>query len=338
MITTLVLGSLPGCFPELQLKECVDFSLGVVEGCSDPCKVYCEYVSGQCPDLFTAAQCETDCRFDVPQAAKTGEPGETGRDTLACRITEARAGRCDSAGIPASVACPTADCVAYCQEVSTNCPEQYPDNTVCLTSCLTIPARSTPESQNSVECRLKQAQDAAALAGPERASACAAAGLTGGEVCGTPCEIYCNIAEQNCTADLQIYGSRRECIDICSLFPPGSRDDDFNVDGPEADSTGCRTWHAAAAGNSAGDPPIHCPHARVYNPMFCGSRFGMGQAPREWPCSTYCNLVQRNCPDRYPSASACQMDCATFPELNGLSEMDQPNIFPLTSTVCPTSG
>lgn len=341
--TTLSLAAavlfLPGCIELPPLPACIDFSLPT-EGCSDPCKTYCDYVVEQCPGEFNSVPaCEADCRFELPESVKTGEPGEEGRDTLACRITQARNGNCDSAGLAPSLECPTINCVEYCDVMATNCPDEYQnDNRLCLGTCSNFPLRNTATSSNSVSCRLEQAERAGQLpAGPDRENACLAAGVTGGTVCGDECDFYCTAVERNCVGERRLYSDRTTCLEVCRLFPLGS-EADFNVDGPDGDTAGCRLWHAVAAGDSDEAAGIHCPHAGVYNPMFCGSRFPMGTAPRTWPCSTYCTLVLRNCPGTYPDRNACQAACASFPELDGLGEMEQPDIYPLTGLTCPSGG
>lgn len=344
VLSALALSSpLAGCIDLPPLKTCAEFPLGIAE-CSDPCQTYCEaVVESSCSTLFASQQdCQTQCEFDF-EGARTGEPGETGRNTLACRITQAQAGNCSAAGLQTSADCASTECRQYCSVIAANCRnedattqnQQYDTESQCLTSCETFALTDAEAgSRNSLECRLSQAQMAETLTGTDLAGTCDAAGFQGGEVCGTPCEVYCNTVEKNCIGDLAPYSSTQTCLATCALFPSGSRED-ATVDGAAGDTAGCRSWHANAAGNSAGDPPIHCPHARVYHPMFCGTRFDMNP-PGDWPCFTFCRLVERNCPGVYTDENDCRSACAAFPELVGLDPSQQPQIYPVSSLECPT--
>ncbi|MEO1227854.1 MAG: hypothetical protein AAFZ18_03040 [Myxococcota bacterium] len=339
VLTALFFLSAASCFPELKLRDCREFPLGSTEGCRPACDEFCEFVVPLCPGIVeqgTVDACKSICR---EKALPGGDPATAlEEDSLACRLNEAEAGRCSSAGFDPSPACPNTACKNYCDSMVDVCPGEWPDRTACLSSCTSgeIPAMSTPTNPNSLECRVAQLNLAANSVGSVREAACEAAGLTGGTVCGSVCDIFCRIQTTNCTGDLSAYDSQAECLATCNLFPPGVLQTDFSMGPPEGNNAACRVWHATAAGQSDTDPPIHCPHTRPYNRMVCGNNFG-DPPPVDWACSHYCELTTSNCPGLYPSAANCMSVCAGFPELQGLGPNDEPPIFPSTSTVCPTS-
>lgn len=334
-------GLLSSCIDLDPLPTCADFSLGR-EGCTDVCKTYCEAVVPLCGSEFDSVNsCRTDCAEELRRrpTINVGEPGSQGEDNLACRITQARSNNCSSAGLQPNADCPPQICNEYCDLMTQFCPppglDRYVNRPACLSSCLDLrPLETTAVDRNSVQCRLDEVRMAPNAANANEVNTlCAAASLAGGSECGEPCAVYCDIVQQNCTGALSVYGgSRKLCEDTCKLFPIGEKDEDqFDLD---ADTAECRVWHAQAAGTSSTAPAIHCPHASVYNPMFCG---GTSNPPREWPCKTYCNLMIQNCRDFYSgNRSLCEADCASFSELDSLTPpLNNPQIYPVTSTSCP---
>ena len=247
-----------GCFPSIQNRGCEEFPLGDSTSECDACTTYCNVLQESCAGIHfgSVSECSTTCNENPTGLELSGTPGATLEPTLACRITEAKAGRCDNAGLAETSACPSAECLSYCNRMSEVCPEQY-QNVDCLSSCVSFPKLTTDTSSDSLECRIGQLTQAENLIiGSDFEAACAAAGLSGGDFCGEPCEIYCNITERNCSNEvdpntgesLAVYPNRGVCEATCALFGFGPRvPDQPGIDG---DTVGCRTWHAAAAGPS----------------------------------------------------------------------------------------
>jgi hypothetical protein len=153
-------------------------------------------------------------------------------------------------------------CAAYCAKVEMNCTasdggtshEQYASVSDCNTYCTTAaawPAGATgDQSGNTIGCRLYHAGAAAA----DPVTHCPHAGPTGGDVCGTWCDNYCQLMAKNCTGANAVYTAAM-CMSKCAMIPTSG-----NVNDTTGDSIQCRIYHLGAA---ATDPVLHCPHAQT---------------------------------------------------------------------------
>ena len=70
----------------------------------------------------------------------------------------------------------------------------------------------------------------------------------------TPCDIYCGLAEANCTEDNAIDWGVSTCADVCASY---ASNPDYEA-GVGGDSIECRTYHLGAPAEE--DPATHCPH------------------------------------------------------------------------------
>ena len=162
-------------------------------------------------------------------------------------------------------------CGAYCAKIQMNCTAsgdggggnaQYPDVNTCTSYCMNAagwPAGTSADtSGNTLGCRLYHAGAAAA----DPVLHCPHAGPTGGKVCGSLCENYCQLMAKNCTGANAIY-DMATCMSNCTMIPDNGQPNDTT-----GNSVQCRIYHLGVA---AADPVTHCPHSRIItDPMFTG--------------------------------------------------------------------
>ena len=157
----------------------------------------------------------------------------------------------------------TPTCAAYCAKVQMNCTagsgdggghEQYADVATCTSYCMTAadwPAGMTGDtSGNTIGCRLYHAGAAAA----DPTTHCPHAGPTGGNVCGSWCENYCQLMAKNCTGANAVYDAAT-CMTKCATIPTSGQ-----VNDTTGNSIQCRIYHLGVA---ASDPATHCAHAKT---------------------------------------------------------------------------
>jgi hypothetical protein len=152
-------------------------------------------------------------------------------------------------------------CTDYCNKVQMNCTgsgddggsgnAQYASTSACVSYCTSAagwPAGTTgAQSGNTIACRLYHAGAAAA----DPVFHCPHAGPTGGNICGSWCENYCQLAARNCTGANAVYPSN--CMAQCAMFATNG-----HVNDTTGNTVQCRLYHLGAA---ATDPTLHCPHA-----------------------------------------------------------------------------
>lgn len=153
-------------------------------------------------------------------------------------------------------------CAQYCAKIAMTCQNggdagsfaQYASTADCMNWCDSIAAWPTgmtgATSGNTVACRLYHAGAAAA----DPVTHCPHAGPTGGNICGSWCENYCQLMAKNCTGSNAVYDAAT-CMTKCATIPTSG----------EANDTGgntiqCRITHLGLA---ASDPVTHCPHAKT---------------------------------------------------------------------------
>lgn len=179
-------------------------------------------------------------------------------------------------GDPTPTATP---CESYCDTVMTNCKgkyEQYRTFDQCIEVCKRLPLGSPADQDvNSVECRIRQAEFAAA----EPFVYCKSAGPLGAGKCGSNCVSYCSLMQATCTPEStqenlepSYYESSQECLAACGAIPAHEDDptqySSSMVAEPssfEGNTVYCRTYHLASALEQDA-PDEHCPHARGADP------------------------------------------------------------------------
>lgn len=305
-----------GCLREPVRKDCAEFPIDKdPENCGDACQIYCEVLIDACPGAVEGADKLTVCRGFCLEINDSGDFGDTTGNTLQCRITAAVAAwddeaQCANAAFDGGEACTDNRCGEYCEAMAANCPTAYNSRDGCDTSCRVFPRGGNEDRGNSLECRA-----AAARRASNDKSACEAASLTGGNVCGTHCEAYCDQALAHCAGDPDdpevpnLYqprdgmNAREVCLEVCSFMNDAVAFDDYLADG---NSVQCRAYHASAPAKT--DPKNHCPHASLFNAAHCGPI-----------CEAYCGICDQ-------LGDACEARCEDL-------QMSQPELFSDPSSV-----
>lgn len=157
-------------------------------------------------------------------------------------------------------------CDAYCDTVMANCTgddEQYDSREACIDYCENVagwdPGSTTDTDGNTIGCRIYHG---GAPAAGEPATHCPHAGPTGGDVCGSWCDNYCQLSSRNCSGANELYADDAECMAACTDIPASGTAGDV-----EYDTVQCRLYHAGAP--AAGDPDTHCPHVAEEATAFC---------------------------------------------------------------------
>lgn len=120
-----------------------------------------------------------------------------------------------------------------------------------MNSCVAFaPGSLTDTTTNTLGCRFSHALSAAESPDPN----CAAAGPSGGGVCGTNCEAYCSLMLAICPS---VYEDQTTCLSSCAKMT-GVNDVAYHF-GASGDNLPCRIYHATFA--AEGSPEIHCVHA-----------------------------------------------------------------------------
>lgn len=146
-------------------------------------------------------------------------------------------------------------CITYCGLMTQACTgpaAQYGSEAACLAYCLDAAPWDPPTqtlAANTVACRV----DRAIAAGTD-AGQCGAAGPSGGNVCGSWCDVYCDLAAIACPPALAPYADAEECALACQTFAmtglPGTL---------AGDTVQCRLAHLGAAlTGSALEVAAHC--------------------------------------------------------------------------------
>jgi len=151
-------------------------------------------------------------------------------NTLACDDSDPKTsgdvcmnGKCMGTPVPTDL---TPTCAAYCDAVLAACGAsgpnaQFGSKSECESWCADQakwPAGlAGDKSGNTIGCRASHAALAKADAGAA-ALHCPHAGKTGGNVCGTWCDNYCQLASLNCSMSLG-YANNGACMQACKTAP-----------------------------------------------------------------------------------------------------------------------
>jgi len=182
-------------------------------------------------DVVSDAAVAPDVVADVPP---TSDPGEVLDVADATDVT-------DTADV---VEGPT--CAHYCAQVDLVCPEssgygQYPSVFDCGDLCSRLPW--------DLGCRTEIAEG---LEGGGDAVGCETAGISGGGVCGSLCENYCDFVMAGCPA---VWADLEACMAGCAAFGA-----EGVAGATSGDSVQCRLTYAALA-NMEFSAGLHCPYA-----------------------------------------------------------------------------
>jgi len=195
----------------------------------------------------------------------------------------------------------TPNCSAWCDTMfsaafTTTCGSNGdfdPTNpSSCYNFCsqLNMPAGNAGAiSGNSIACRQNYANQAAGGS----ASACAAASISGGNVCGGFCESYCMVVlNGTCNATYPLGWS--QCMQTCATFPTTGTSIGLFSSSNWANNVQCRTYHAGTPANSPGGS-FHCAHATAHG----GGSFCVNQTIAPDYCTGYCQLFTVSCAGQY---------------------------------------
>ncbi|MEC9440390.1 MAG: DUF4331 family protein [Myxococcota bacterium] len=152
---------------------------------------------------------------------------------------------------------PEPTCENYCTTVMANCTgdqEQYGSEAECLDYCNNVgewgAGTKGATDGDTIACRIYHGNEPAKT---DPALHCPHAGPSGGNVCGSWCDVYCSLSELNCSGANQHYADTATCKTACEGFDAsGSPGDAF------FDTVQCRIYHLGAP--AAVDPGTHCPH------------------------------------------------------------------------------
>ena len=292
--------------------------------CGSWCDNYCHLSAENCTDDNVLFPGGGDCMATCEAYALDGAPGDTSGDSVQCRIYhlgvagtggDAPGIHCPHGALDGGGVCvdtlPDPTCEAYCSVVQASCTgdnAQYPSEADCLSYCSVSgalkPGTSADTEGNTIGCRIYHAT-VAGDTDPELH--CAHAGPSGGDVCGSWCTVYCDLATQNCTGDDAIYPADDCLLECPAITKAGSPGD------TEGDSIQCRIYHLGVAGGDkeGGSAGVHCPH---------GALDGGGVCVPPPTCAEYCTTIQAACTgenEQYKSEALCLEYCASwaaFPE------------------------
>ncbi|HKE18076.1 MAG TPA: hypothetical protein VKB80_24535 [Kofleriaceae bacterium] len=157
-------------------------------------------------------------------------------------------------------------CTEYCTRITANCTGtnmQYTDMTQCMSYCTaeawTVGMDSSSQTGNTLGCR--QYHAGAAMATGDPATHCPHAGPTGGNQCGTACEVYCDNYAKNCTTSGVQYTDAAACQSACGAWTEGTPADQMG------NTTYCRVYHSGVPAFT--DATTHCPHAQENPTTMC---------------------------------------------------------------------
>ncbi|MFT5432542.1 MAG: hypothetical protein ACI9OJ_003241 [Myxococcota bacterium] len=292
--------------------------------CGTWCANYCHLGLGNCTGGNEIFANDDDCQAACLNYDNDGDAGATDGDDVQCRIYHLGVAGSDGA-TSAATHCPHGDedgggvciditpapsCEDYCTSVMAACTGanvQYSSQNACVAYCETsaaIPAGTGDDTAgNTVGCRAYHA-GVAAMSAANGDLHCSHAGPSGGGVCGSYCDTYCQLSETNCAGDLDQYESTEQCQSVCAGFIVG--DDPLATAG---DSVQCRIYHLGVAGSGSPDTnPTHCPHGGVFG----GGGVCEDAAPS---CDVYCAAMDASCPDAYADEAACMAYCDTWAQI-----------------------
>jgi hypothetical protein len=212
----------------------------------------------------------------------------------------------------------TQNCTEYCSLFLSHCNSVttgktwYDSMTTCMQVCASFPLGSPLDTgSNSLGCRIYHAGTPAVTNATYH---CPHASATGGGVCGSYCQAYCNMSLTYCTAASGTPGmgsaaleTYPDCASICSLYTTGSIGNDVSQN-----TLACRIYHVQAAIES-GDLSYHCPHSSPNGNGVCGTQ-----------CGAYCTQIIGACSaaplstPQYTSESACMAYCTNDMQTNFL--------------------
>lgn len=159
-------------------------------------------------------------------------------------------------------------CLSYCDEVTAKCTNDnrvYESREQCNKVCALMTQGKEGDNENTVGCRLAHAR----IGGSKEE--CRKASAYGGESCGSRCETFCEVVDEQCIKKLDPaaapYPSKSTCVETCNGFAY----DPALGEGPAQPFQGgndlnCRMFHLLLSFESDADRGLHCPHTGQNSP------------------------------------------------------------------------
>ncbi len=187
-------------------------------------------------------------------------------------------------------------CDEYCNLVLSACPGDlsvYEDLESCKKVCARLePGNSSKPVGNTVQCRLQQAREAAALEVEEKSFHCPSAGPGGGERCAPlgakpDCEGYCQVYSDACSSISKDWGfnSKEECVRKCAAVPQEAYA--ISSAATSGDTLACRLLHATRA---LSEPEDNCEAASLRPQKEC-----FGDPDADIDCVDFCQVASVAC-------------------------------------------
>lgn len=103
------------------------------------------------------------------------------------------------------------------------------------------------------------------------------------------CATYCDSITAHCTGDSAQYPDTATCMAVCGDWSHGAM---------TGNTVECHAYHASVANNDE-----HCTHSGIWGAGQCGD-----------PCSNFCELAEKECPDAYGTVADCATACMGYTE------------------------
>jgi len=282
------------------------------------CATYCATVTARCTESMAQYESEAACNEYCTGNAITwgvGTTADAAGNTLGCRQYHAGAAgndeHCLHAGPTGGGVCGSY-CDVYCDAAMANCADGnalYGDRDACIAACAAMPTNGDVNASggDSVQCRVYHL----GAAKTDPAGHCAHGSQSGGDVCGTWCQVYCDIMDVNCPNE---YSGAAACDTACGAFA-----EDGQIGDASGDTVQCRIFHAGVANNDD-----HCNHASADSTADTCSGGGSGVT-----CADYCATVSDNCTGgslQYATEQACLEFCNSNPLNWGTGTVDDTDV------------
>jgi len=230
--------------------------------CGAACDAYCN-LTAACTGANKFFPDYAFCMKACPNFNSSDKFGDKAGNGLFCHTYHAGAAatdantHCAHASPSGNGACGS-KCDNYCAISAKTCSgtnSLYSDAPTCMGFCSSLPNGNINDtSGNTVDCRIYHAL-AASVTGD--VSHCPHASHSGGTLCGSYCDVYCQLAIDHCTGANMIYTDKAACMSACTPIAATGKPGDTS-----GDTIQCRIYHLGAA-KALNDAATHCPHGKV---------------------------------------------------------------------------
>ena len=226
---------------------------------------YCNLAMTQCINANALYSSMEHC-MDISNALSVLglAPVET-NDNLECRfdflaegfVSEEKGKNCSEGSVYSKECSGPINCFQYCIMVEAGCggddkDHPFGDGANCENYCLANEDKlglPFDESVATIGCRYSQAK--IAVKNDDGAN-CDAAGPSGGGLCGSACEAYCDLAPVLCQNEMVLYPDKATCMSQCETLPQVADEDSLY-----GNSVQCRL-NALLSVYKGDNPPLAC--------------------------------------------------------------------------------